>query len=224
MPRPRHLPLAPMPEADLKVFRVANGQGDVFDVPSGAADHLAAGTRKLLLTAYRRWLGFLPEEELAASPADRINPDVVRAYVDRLRAEVRPTSVAINVQGLLHVARMMDRGQDWRWLAEIARRLSACATPINRFDKLTPGWMTLDYGIQLMETALALPASHQNSRITHYRDGLVLAILSTWPIRRRSLAALTINQHLEFDEGGVSILLHSQDTKSKRSESCRLDQ
>ena len=116
----------------------------------------------------------------------------------------------------------MDRTRDWRWLAEVTAQLKARATPVDRFDKLTPGWMTLDYGIRLMDTALALPPSQRKARMFRYRDGLVLAILSLWPIRRRSLAALTIGQHLEFDEGGISILLHPQDTKSKRSESCRL--
>jgi hypothetical protein len=49
-------------------------------------------------------------------------------------------------------------------------------------------------------------------------------MLSLWPIRRRSVAALSISRHLEFDGDGIVILLHREDTKSKRAESCRLDE
>jgi hypothetical protein len=41
-----------------------------------------------------------------------------------------------------------------------------------------------------------------------YRDGLLLALVTIWPIRRRGLAALTVSRHLEFDDGGVNILLY----------------
>ena len=49
-----------------------------------------------------------------------------------------------------------------------------------------------------------------------------MALLSLWPIRRRSLAALTVSRHLEFDNAGVNILLHPSDTKSRRPESFRV--
>jgi hypothetical protein len=41
-------------------------------------------------------------------------------------------------------------------------------------------------------------------------------------MRRRSLATLTVSGHFEFDDAGVNILLHSIDTKAKRSESHRV--
>jgi integrase/recombinase XerD len=55
-----------------------------------------------------------------------------------------------------------------------------------------------------------------------YRDGLMLTLLSLWLIRRRSFAALTVSRHIEFDRAGMSILLFSEDTKSKREESFRV--
>ena len=81
MPRFKHLPIDQVPEADLMAFRSAYERADVFDVTGGAAAHLAKGTRRMLFTGYRRWLGFLSEEELAAHPADRITLDRVRAML-----------------------------------------------------------------------------------------------------------------------------------------------
>src|SRR5262249_50937500 len=39
---------------------------------------------------------------------------------------------------------------------------------------------------------------------------------------RRSLAALTVSGHFEFDDAGVNILLHPINTKAKRAESFRV--
>ena len=49
-----------------------------------------------------------------------------------------------------------------------------------------------------------------------------MALLSLWPIRRRSLAALTVSRHLELDDLGVNILLYPSDTKTKRPENFRV--
>ena len=94
--------------------------------------------------------------------------------------------------------------------------------PQDQFDRLVPPLQTLDFGIELMDTALTLPIDGHKQREIQYRDGLLLALLSLWPIRRRSLAALTVSRHLEFDDAGVNILLHPADTKSRRAESFRV--
>lgn len=73
-----------------------------------------------------------------------------------------------------------------------------------------------------MEEALKLPVTGHKRREIQYRDGLLLALLSLWPIRRRSIAALTVSRHLEFDDLGVNLLLHAADTKAKRPESFRV--
>ena len=72
-----------------------------------------------------------------------------------------------------------------------------------------------------METADGLPASGRMERDIQFRDGLILAILSLWPIRRRSLAALTLIRHLKRMHGDdhVELLLFPEDTKAKHMES-----
>jgi hypothetical protein len=81
---------------------------------------------------------------------------------------------------------------------------------------------TLDFGIELMDAALMLPVSESKRRELQYRDGLLLTLLSLWLPRRRSITALTVSSHLEFDDAGVNILLHPPDTKAKRAESFRV--
>jgi integrase/recombinase XerD len=72
-----------------------------------------------------------------------------------------------------------------------------------------------------MDEALCLPSSHKQREI-QYRDGLLIALISLWHIRRRSITALTVSRHLEFDDAGMNVLLHPEDTKAKRAESFRV--
>jgi integrase len=73
-----------------------------------------------------------------------------------------------------------------------------------------------------MDEAVRLSGSQHKVREILYRDGLLIAVLSCWPIRRRSISALTVSRHIEFIDGGLYLLLHAVDTKSKRPDSCRI--
>ena len=220
----KHLPVDEWPQADHEAFTSAYQPGDVFDDSAGPGVHLSDGSRKMIRSTYRRWLGFLKAnypDDLSVSPAQRITPERVRAFIKDLSANTRPSSVAIAAARLYDAARLIAPATDWTWLRSLKSRLASCARPMDRFDRLVPPVQMLNFGIELMDAALKLPVSDSKQREMQYRDGLLLALRSLWPIRRRSLAAFTVSRHLEFDDAGVNILLHPADTKSQRAESFR---
>ena len=103
MRMPKHLPLDQWPAADIEAFESAFAPGDIFDDTAGPGAHLIEGTRRMIRTAYRRWLGFLNKyypNDLFNSPPDRICPNRVQAFIDHLDAEVRATTVAIVIDNL----------------------------------------------------------------------------------------------------------------------------
>ncbi len=221
----KHLSLELWPEADHEAFRGAYKPGDIFDESCGPGAHHSQGWRRMVRTSYRRWLGFLFEyyrADLSKPPATRITPERVQAFVEQLSTEVRPTTVAISVANLYAAARLIAPMTDWRWLASVKARLAAHAEPEGRFNLLVPPWHTLDFGLELMDDAFTLQATDHKRREIQYRDGLLLALISLWPVRRRGLAALTVLRHVEFDAAGVNLLLHTEDTKSKQAESFRV--
>lgn len=221
----KHLPVNEWPEADREAFCAAYEPGDVFDETAGPGAHLSPGTREMIKVGYRRWLAYLKAnypDDLSLPPAERIKPQRVRSFIEHISAETKPSSVAIVVQSLYAAAKLIAPTADWAWLGSVKSRLDDRAWPEDRFDRLVPPLQTLNLGIELMDAALQLPVIAHKQREIQYRDGLLLALESLWPIRRRSLAALTVGGHLEFDDAGVNILLHPINTKAKRAESFRV--
>jgi integrase/recombinase XerD len=163
----KHLPAALWPDADLKAFEKAYEPGDLFDETAGPGAHLAEGTRRIIRTAWGRWLGFLKEfypEDLLIAPADRLTLERVCAFIEHLRGEVRPTTVAHVVDNLCYAARLIAPKSDWRWLASIKARLAAQARPHDRFDRLVPPVLILDFGMELMDEALTSPTNGHKQR------------------------------------------------------------
>ena len=221
----KHIPLDQWPEADRQAFELAYKPGDIFDGTTGPGAHLADGTRQKIETSYRRWLGYLKDHDPAAlemAPADRITRERLRCYVEVLRTEVRGTSVSINIDDLHYAARLVAPGRDWGWLRALKSRLAVRVRRQDRFQRLVPPWQLLDLGIELMDSAVSTPDLTQSERDRQYRDGMLIALLSQWPIRRRSIAALTLSRHVLIDPDGMTLLLHPEDTKSKRSEGFRV--
>jgi len=216
----KHLPLEAWPQADHAAFRAAYEPGDIFNESGGPGAHHSEGWRRMIRTTYRRWLGFLADypADLLKPPRERITPERVRAFIEQLSNEVRPTTVAMAAAHLHTAARLIAPAS---WLGLLKARLASWGKPQDRFERLVPPWYTLDFGIEMMKEAATLPSTGKE-RDLHYRDGLLIALLSAWPIRRRSIAALTVTNHLELDAAGVNILLYPEDTKSKRAESFRV--
>jgi integrase/recombinase XerD len=119
------------------------------------------------------------------------------------------------------VARTLHPDELLRLCRELIRPLAELAgvSLVDRFERLVPPWFTLDHAFKLMDEAAQLPPDPHQRREVLYRDGLILALLSLWPIRRRSLAALTLSRHVAVTPHGIDLLLFAEDTKGKRPES-----
>jgi integrase/recombinase XerD len=217
----KHLPAAQWPQTDRRLFEAAYTVGDIFDDDGGAGQHLARASRNTIQFAWGRWLGFLARhypDSLQVAPDDRLTPERLRAYVEALREEVGPTSLAIYVAGLYGGARLIAPEVDWGWLRALKTRLQGLAEPMDRFERLVSPHLTYDLGLQLMDEAVAIREPKRKSERI-YRDGLILAFLSLWPLRRRSLVTLSVGRNLKLYDDRVLIQLFEEDTKARRAES-----
>jgi integrase len=109
----------------------------------------------------------------------------------------------------------MCPGADVSWLLPIAKRLAAQAAPRPARLHLVTSDQLYALGMELMDGAKQLDPVHKGGAF-QYRDGLIIALLALVPLRRRTLAALRLGEHL-LKSGDLWVLeIPAKDTKTKR--------
>ncbi len=197
----KHLRFAAWPEEDRARWLAAFEPSDVFaDARSGA--HLAAATKVGLRTAYARYLGFLasndPKKLRLPLPA-KVDQQSIKSFVEQLRQSCRDTTVASTLHQLRMALGLISPKTNWSWLKTIANRIASRAKPmLSRSGEVTSAQL-FALGTQLMtqaeNSAFAAGRISKEDALT-YRDGLIIALLAAVPLRKRTLAALTVNRHL----------------------------
>ncbi len=219
-PEPRlHLPYGQWPIADRLLWEQAMGSDDPFADQAGA--HLAKASQRSYLFAWRRFLGFLAISEpdaLEVAPHERFTIERVRSFVTHLAQTNTPRSVANWIHLLYLAARMMMPERDWTWLKVIKARLFAAAPAQAPTGPVITSLQLLDLGQQLMDECVPLadtPISMGDA--IRYRDGLMIALATFVPIRRKNLAALEIGRHLVRNGDGWSVIVSDRETKTRKS-------
>ena len=196
----RHLPYRAWPIEDRALWAHAF-ERDVFD-EGRSTTHLASATIIGLRASYARYLGFLAvydPERLQLAPPARIDPDSIREFVEHLRQSCRDTSVVSLLHKLGLALGFICPQHDWSWLKIIAKRIYAGAIPRGDRARGVTSAELYAAGIGLMAKIenLDIPSRRATKEeALTYRDGLIIALLAAVPLRRRTLTALTINQHL----------------------------
>lgn len=211
------LPVDAWPEPDRRLWAAAFRKGDLLD-DGGPGAIWAEGSRRSVCYSYRRWLGFLTREEptaLRLQPADRATLDRVECYVVALQASITPAGTYNYVKHLYDAMRVMAPNHDWAWLERLAWSLGRLVTPRNKRHRVVPAHELVQLGLDLMHNAMADDGTSVSNRALHYRDGLVIALLATRPIRRRNLAMIRIDVHLRRDGIGYRLSFGAEETKTR---------
>jgi integrase/recombinase XerD len=215
-------PFDQWPEEDQLMWNEAFHAGDLFDTGPGA--HLAVATRTALQFVWGRWLGFLMQQDvdiLDLTLADRLTEDRLKAFADHLRTTCSSASVSTLLAQLHQVARLFAPQADWGFIDNIRNRLGRYATPDRVHHEVVSAELLVGLGFKLMDEAEAGTAWSMKRRAMHYRDGLLIAFLALCPIRRRNIAVMLIDVHLQRTPQGYSVLFGPEETKN--SEPLELD-
>src|SRR5262249_14191346 len=147
-----HLPFADWPDADRELWQRAFTGDDPFD--GGGGMRLAKTSKQRYLVGWRRFLAYLALEDpsaLEATPADRLTPTRIRAFVQHLRRTNGARSVAIQVEATYHAARLMMPERDWAWLKALKTRLHSAAPPTSPKGPVITSVALLDLGQAIMD-------------------------------------------------------------------------
>jgi len=118
-------------------------------------------------------------------------------------------------EALLGMLQVLEPESDWDQLVRVCRHLRQVATPSrNKLSRMAAVTELFGLGLMLMETCDQ--GSCKTYRATRYRDGLLIALLISCPMRLKNLTELVIGKHLIFDGQDYRLNLTAAETKTGR--------
>jgi integrase/recombinase XerD len=221
------LPFDHWPDADRAAWLAAIQPADFPDA-GGPGSGWRAASRLAALGAYGRLLGWLAATGVpfdAEAPADRITPERMEAYVGFL-SKSRATVTRASYFGVLCMTvRAMFPNGDWRWLQSFQRVLRRKSSPSRGKERrIVPANQLRQLGLDLIERAgemldwpsEALSDRDRTAAARDYRDGLLIALLTSRPLRVRNLLGIEIGGHLRRSGRTVTLHFERGETKNKR--------
>ncbi|HEY1432888.1 MAG TPA: tyrosine-type recombinase/integrase, partial [Stellaceae bacterium] len=210
-------PLDEWPAADRALWQAALMPGDLFDDGGARARHSEISNRNAVY-GYGRWLTCLDRHgwlDDASSPADRITPARVRAYIPDLERHNATQTVLNRLQELYAVALVMDPDRDWSWIHRFHSHVRTRHRPARpKRARLVPVWDLFNLGLSLMASAEQETTPCKRAMV--FRDGLIIALLALRPLRLRNLAGLVLDSTLVLRGNRWWIQIPASETKTKK--------
>lgn len=231
-PRPSDhtaLPQEQWPTADRRTWDAAHRAPDFLESGGHGATWRTASQRSAA-RAYGRWLGWLAVQGIdldAEPPLTRITPERIRVYVTFLGEARASVTVASYAGVLCMVVRALFPAADWDWLRALQRRLKRRAAPVrNKQKRLVPAGDLRQLGLDLMartadvldqRCAADTPPRPRLAAARDYRDGLLIALLASRPLRVGNLLGIEIGEHLRTSGDRTTLSFKASETKHKRA-------
>jgi integrase/recombinase XerD len=214
----RALPFDEWPAEDQRLWNEAILPGDLF-TDAGPADHWRPATQKSYQYAYGRWLRFLAcrhPELLEQAPSERLKRRKVLEYVDLLKDQkLNPTTIWGYINDLNNVAYRLMPNHNWDWLRQIANRLHLTVRPRPYLEtQLVPIQELYQTGLSLIEQSQSSKPRRPSCIHVDYRDGLMIALLASMPVRLQNFANIEIGRHLLKSPEGYSLIFSEDEVKN----------
>ncbi len=208
------------PQADKTAWEALFAEGDIFD-GTGPCASWSKGSRTKRRQSYGYWLSWVTRHRpalLDQSPTDLITKDAVRGFLEKAKARVNAMTLKNMICDLYVLSKAMHPAGDWDWLNKLSNRLIHLA---DRKSLPKPVALSaadiLNKSLQWLEDVENDPSLTDIKRAIHFRTGLMIAFLISRPVRRRTLLALTTDQHLRKNTEGFEVHLSAEDTKYKKA-------
>lgn len=218
-----HLPpfkLEEWPERDRALWMVAQKGAGILDDGGFAADWRPA-TVKSVQQAYGIYLSWLSQAQgldAHAVPMERVDNELIKAFIDAYAPGRAENTVAGTVRGVAYLVRATNPPDGLTWLTRLAHRMTNEARPSRpKPPRMASISELVGLGRYLMQDGWNDLQAGKVSGALRFRDGLMVASLAMRPVlRRRNLAALRINHSLLRDQIGIRVRFADKETKKAR--------
>jgi integrase/recombinase XerD len=215
----KSLQLLAWPAADRLAWEDATRPGrDILD-DAGPASHWAASTRAAVQYDYGRWLGYVAVSEpdaLTLAPGARASKARLTGFLAHLGESVGSVGQHSTIRHLRDALVAMVPGWDRTGLDRLVSRLERDRRGRDKHPRLVASNRLLALGQALMNAVSPGPA-FQVEDLLVYRDGLMIALLASRPLRRRNFAAIEIGRHLIRVGDTFHLVFDGSETKSGQS-------
>jgi integrase len=184
----------------------------------GSASHLAARTREDVQKRYGYFLTFLKEScrfDAATSCESLLTPENVDALVHRMRNEWSATTLFMTIQKLKQIARHLAPSTNFKWLSDVAGDLRAEHGPVKN-PPVVDASQLLIAGLAFVEEYIEPERPMDMRSALNIRNGLMVAMLASCPIRAKNLTGLTLGRSLHLSNSCWWIDLQGSETKNGR--------
>jgi integrase len=146
----------------------------------------------------------------------RATPERLQQFARLSLQRILPQTVAVALDNLRGVFESLAQGMDWSWIPPMVRRVRRRAAP--SAGSTRPFYhadVLLGLGQTLMQTAYSATAEMADP--VAFRDGLMIALLATVPVRIHAFSLIQVGQHLNRQPHGKWTLDWAGDeTKGRR--------
>ncbi len=213
------------PISDREAWNSLFHTGDILE-DSGPCQNWSNGSRSKRSQSYGQWLSFLCRRDamaLGEAPPHRITVDRVKAFVSECEERLAPRSIQGLVTDLYSLAKAMAPQRDWTWLNTAIKRL---ANQANRHSLPAPhpimGPEILRWSLNSMKQTTADTNLSATKQAIRYRQALLIGFLISCPIRRRTLLAMRVDNHLRSMSDGFTLQFAPEDMRDHKARSFRL--
>lgn len=185
----------------------------------GRASHLKPVSRADLACRYGLFLDFLARAGLlppGSGSSSLITRENVSAYLAEITARVSSVSVYGAISKLRRMGEILDPVWDGSWLTEIEQDLAWGMRPAPKQHRIVDSDRLWQLGLDLMQEAEERKTLPTIRRALLYRNGLMVSLLASCPIRLRNFAALEIGSTLRNVGDDWVITLPASQTKGGR--------
>jgi integrase len=209
------LPESEWPDPDAVLWRAVLAPVDFFE-DDGIAKDWRPSTIAHAKYAYGQWLKYLRDAEpssLTEPPADRFTVERAKRFVKQISSRLSAAGAAAAIGHFILASRATAPSFDYLPLQSAQRRHLAVS---KRRDKRT----VMVRADELFGLGMDLMAMAQRDGVVHdvltYRDGLIIALLASRPLRRKNLAEMRLDKHVAISGGGIHITFDADEVKGGR--------
>jgi hypothetical protein len=201
------LPVSDWSPQDQAALRMATTPG-LRRARTGRAARWRPATLRIMSEGVGSFLGFLALSGVATADAGLSTLCIEQRVLDWITVltgrHLTGHTIRFRVTGLQRGCEVMYPFSDWRWLKDIVADLPDGRQECRRrkMHRVRRSRELLEVGVQLIKNSLSGRFLRPHLRHVHARDGTMIALLASRPLRLKNFTGLSLGRHLTRQENG----------------------